>query len=180
MKNYLFEMDDCMRAFLESTGTAPGTYIRGEFYYYMPLFFVEEGIRFNFEFFAVKIRKTTIVLVDKAHGRRIHFSDTDIRNILYFLKSSIPDFHKVLSMRLGHIISKTDLCDITFKLNEKDFVINGIPFLPEYSKILCKNPADIDLNGNDLIGLINLIIEKERTDKDKSKVESTCRYFLGS
>ena len=179
MKNYLFAMDAFKRTFWASKDASLGSYFWNEFYYYVPLSFVADGICFNLKFFAVKIKHTTIVLLDQAHDRRIHFSDYDIRYIIHLLKSSNPDFHNFLSLNLENIINKRDLCDITFKLNEKEFFINGIPFSLDFNDILCKNPADIELNGNDLIGLINLIIEKERIDDDINKVNNTCKYYLG-
>lgn len=172
-------MDDCKRRFIESKAGSPELFIRGEIYFYAPILFVAEGIDFNNVFLAVKVYKTTIVLFNHANGIRVHFSDEDIRAIVQSLKVNNPDFHNYLSLYIENIISKKDLSDITFRLNARDFIIRGIPFERTFSEILCNNPADITLNGNDLIGLINLIIEKERTDKDINKVTNTCKYFLG-
>lgn len=42
----------------------------------------------------------------------------------------------------------------------------------------CENPAGIDLNGNDLIALINLILEKEQIDKDPNKQKKTAEKYI--
>ena len=61
---------------------------------------------------------------------------------------------------------------------KKTFTISGIPFAPEFNVLRCENPADIDLNGNDLIALINLILEKERIDKDPNKQKKTAEKYI--
>ena len=55
----------------------------------------------------------------------------------------------------------------------------GIAFDAKFNDTTCENPADISINGNDFIALINLILEKERTDKDPNKLIRTAKMYIG-
>ncbi len=179
LSNYLAEMDKGIKEFIGSKINTPVLYVRGEIYYYKSIDFIVDKVEFNCFFVAAKIKKTTILLIDKASKARVYLSDYDIRCILNLIKQTNGDFYGYLKDYFEKIIINKDLYNISFKLNEKIFNILGIPFSENYSSMLCRNPADIKLNGNDLIGLLNLIVEKERTDNDKAKVRKTCEYYLG-
>ena len=80
---------------------------------------------------------------------------------------------------LQKMIDRKKLSTLIFSIQNKTFKIKGIAFDAKFNNIICENPADIRINGNDLIALINLILEKERTDKDPNKLVKTSKMYIG-
>lgn len=175
MNNYLSEMDANKVEFINKHKRSLEL-IDKEVYYYEHLKFITD-VKFNCKFYAVKVKKTTIVLVDNITKIKVHLSDNDIRDIIQNLKSEQNDFFKYLELYLKRIISKRIRDKISYEISEKTFEFKGIPFSKCFSDVICQNAADIKMNGNDLIGLLNLIIEKERT-VNFEKVVKTCNLYL--
>lgn len=176
MSNYLTVMDNNKLKYINYE-KAEFSIIDKEFYYYEQLNF-DTSVKFNCDFFAVKVKKTTIVLIDKSTLIKVHLSDKDIQSIIQDINVYDHEFYKYLKKYITKIINNTIDSQITYKMNSWSFTTKGIPFSAKFNDIICQNPADIDMNGNDLIGLLNLIIVKERTDLDSQKVIRTCNYYL--
>ena len=88
------------------------------------------------------------------------------------------DIQELIEIRIS-LKGTWSLKDKVLEEDTKTFNIKGIPFKEAFNDILCENPADIKINGNDLIALINLILEKERADKNPNKLSITARKYIG-
>ncbi len=175
MDNYLTEMDTKKLEFINKPKRSLNL-IDKEVYYYEQLNFVTD-VKFNCEFYAVKVKKTTVVLVDNKTKIKVHFSDDDIHDIIQDLKIEKNEFFKYLELYLKKIISRRIRDKVFYKICGKNFEFKGIPFSKDFNNVICQNAADIKMNGNDLIGLLNLVIVKERT-VNFEKVKKTCNLYL--
>lgn len=175
MDNYLTEMDTKKLKFLNKTKRSLKL-IDKEVYYYERLEFATD-VKFNCRFYAVKVKRTTILLIDNTTKIKVHFSDDDIHDIIQNLKIKQHDFFKYLELYINKITSKKIKNQVSYEISGKNFVFKGIPFAKDFNNVICPNAADIKMNGNDLIGLLNLIIEKERT-ADHKKVVETCNFYM--
>lgn len=175
MNNYLTEMDTKKLEFINRPKRSLKL-IDKEVYYYEHLEFVTD-VKFNCKFYAVKVKKTTIILIDNKTKIKVHLSDYDIRDIIQYLKIEQNDFFKHLELYLIKIMSKKIRNKVSYKISGKKFEFKGIPFSKDFNNVICQNAADIKMNGNDLIGLLNLVIEKERT-VNFEKVMKTCNLYL--
>lgn len=178
MGHYLKEMDRGLKFLLAEHKESDIRYINGEVYFSKQIEFEKNSdIIFCCSFFAVKVYKTTIILQDK-NKIKAYFTDVDMKNILTMLKESHVELYNYLRECSEKIAYKKHINDISFCLNEKKFIINGIPFNSIYNDVFCENPADILLTGNDLIGLLSLIFEKELFDKNPEKVINTYKFYF--
>ena len=175
MDNYLTEMDAKKLEFINKPKRSLKL-IDKEVYYYELLEFVTD-VKFNCKFYAVKVKKTTIILVDNKTKIKVHLSDYDIRDIIQYLKVEQNDFFKHLELYLIKIMSEKIRNKVSYKISGKKFEFKGIPFSKDFNNVICQNVSDIEMNGNDLIGLLNLVIEKERT-VNFEKVMKTCNLYL--
>ena len=179
MDNYLKLMDSLKKKYItrkKHEGIA--TYPFYQFHYYEKVqYIVEKDICFNQNLLAVKLSKTTILFVDPDTGIKVYLSDEDIASMINIMPDN-PLRNHIIS-GLQNIIDKNELPAVTFEIAGTPFNINGISFDPQFNNIICENPADISLNGNDFIALINLILEKEKTDRRTWKLRRTAELYLG-
>ncbi len=180
MGNYLLQMDKDKSEFIKKNNSNEEVYLNKELYFYQPIIFDLDKIKFSNGFYAVKIKKTTIILHDQINNIKVHFSDKDVNFIIKKTKVNQKKFYDYLEKNILNLISNKDLNEIKFTLGKTQFKFWGIAFSEEFNSVQCQNPADIQLNGNDLIGLLNLIAEKERTDTNKEKLKNTFEYYIRS
>lgn len=178
LSNYLTKMDYEMKKLFKFSGYSDTKYVYGQSYLYKEIEFqTNSSIEFGCLFYAVKVYKTTVILQDN-NTIKAYFSDGALKSILSKLKKNNPEFYNYLKVSLGKVANKEFVSDIQFLLDEESYTINGIPFENKYNNVLCDNPADIEMTGNDLIGLLNLIFEKERADRNKTKVIDTYKKYF--
>ena len=179
MANYLQTMDKLKAKFIdEKNSEGEANYPFFQYHYYERVnYTVEEGIQFKQLLLAVKLAKTTILFLDPQTKTKVYLSDFNIAWMIKNLKDDSLRKHIVSSLQ--KVIDKKRLSTLTFTIQDKKFKIKGISFDAKFNDSICENPADIKINGNDFIALINLILEKERTDKDPNKLISTARMYIG-
>ena len=179
MASYLLYMDKLKDNYLKTIPQQDNiSYTYVQFHYYQDVTYVTtEEIVFHQALCAMKLGNTAIVFVDRYKTTKVYFSDKDIRAIVSHIADS--KLKKHITTYLQKIIDCKRLRILSFALGTKTFKIKGIPFKAEFNNVECQNPADIDINGNDLIGLINLILEKERMDKRPNKLANTAKYYMG-
>ncbi len=179
MTRYLDYLDSLKDKYIRAQNAiGQDIYPSTQFYYYEDITYeVEAGIRFCQSLKAVKLAKTAIVLVDLNACKKVYFSDDDIISIIE--TSTNEGLKSHIIMWLKKVVNKKGLFTLTFHIHERTFNLKGIPFDEKFNDVLCDNPADIDMNGNDLIALINLVLEKERTDKTRNKLIKTAKKYLG-
>lgn len=179
MANYLKTMDKLKLTYIETKKQEnKDNYSFTQYHYYSPVnFSAEEGVVFNHQIVAVKLAKTTILLIDPKTEIKVYLSDYDIARMIRDLNNEELKKHIVSSLQ--KVIAGKKLRILTFSIQEKTFKIKGIAFEPKFNDIICKNPADTEINGNDFIALINLILEKERTDTNPKKLVETARLYIG-
>ena len=178
MASYLLYMDMLKDNYLKTISQQDNvSYTYAQFHYYQDIKYVTpEEITFHQSLCAVKLSNTAIVFVDQQKATKVYFTDKDIKVIVSQLSNESLKNH--IYAFLQKAINGKGLSTLTFALESKTFKIKGIPFDSAFNNVVCKNPADIDINGNDLVGLINLILEKERTDKRKDKLANTARFYM--
>ncbi len=178
MEGYLTYLNSLKGKYIETRSSNDiATYVYAQFHYYQGIKYdTTEEILFWKSLYAVKLINTSIVFVDQYKSTRVYFTDRDIRAIVVqisdqSLKDHIIDY-------LNKAIKGKGLSTVRFTLGSKTFKIKGIPFKSEFNSVACENPADIDINGNDIIGLINLVLEKDRADKSPHKLAKTARFYM--
>lgn len=178
MASFLLHMDKLKDQYIKNKSQQENTvYPYAQFYYYQDIKYATVAeISFHQSLCAVKLINTAIVFIDPQKRTKVYFTDKDIRRIISWLDNEA--FKNHIYEFLQKAIDGKELSTLTFTLESKSFKIKGIPFKTEFNDIICANPADIDINGNDLIALINLILEKERTDNDENKLANTARYYM--
>lgn len=178
--NYLTYLDKLKKEYIqEKRLLAPPEllYLPSQFYYYQPLVYcAPDGIIFRQALLATKLKKNAILFFDTTNNTKVYFTDKDISAIIFSIDNRILKDHIVGFLK--KFIEGKKLENISFIIAKKTFTISGIPFASEFNVLRCENPADIDLNGNDLIALINLILEKERIDKDPNKQKKTAEKYI--
>lgn len=179
MDSYLDYLDEQKKQYIEARRQDPSaSYIYAQFYFYQDVRFVtKDTILFCQALQAVKLTLTAIVFVSPDGGSRVYFSDEHIRWIIQSMDDD--SLKRYLVGYLEKIRSRRKLEPVSFQINGKLFTIEGIPFQEEFNHTLCKNPGDIQMNGNDLIALLNLIFEKERIDTTPDKPAATAAKYLG-
>lgn len=179
MAKYLNHLDSLKDKYItaqNSVGLA--TYPFTQFHYYQNIeYVVDSTISFFQALRAVKLVNTAILLIDPETQTKVYFTDDDITSIIAAITDTGLKDHIINGLK--SVIAKKGLDTISFNIDTKAFNIKGIPFKEAFNDILCENPADIKLNGNDLIALINLILEKERADKDPKKLSKTATKYIG-
>ncbi len=178
MTRYLDYMDSLKDNYVKAQNSiGQAVYPSTQFYYYEDISYaVDTRIRFCKSLKAVKLAKTAILLVDSNACKKVYFSDDDIISIIK--TSTNEELKRHIVVWLKKVVHKKGLSSLTFYIREKTFTLKGIPFDEKFNNVLCDNPADIDMNGNDLIALINLVLEKERTDKTRNKLIRTAKKYL--
>ena len=179
MSNYLQTMDKLKSEYIDKkTSEGEASYPFFQYHYYERVnYTVEEGIQFKQLLLAVKLAKTTILFVDPKTKIKVYLSDFNIAWMIKQLKDESLRTHIVSSLQ--KVIGGEKLGTLTFTIQDKKFKTKGISFDAKFNDSICENPADITINGNDFIALINLILEKERTDKDPNKLIRTARMYIG-
>ncbi len=147
-----------------------------QFHFYQDVTYtVDKVIHFRQPLRTVKLVNTAVLFC--AADTKVYFTDNDIAAIIALIDDSVLKEH-IISY-LNKAIAKKGLETVSFLIQAKSFSIKGIPFNEKFNDITCENPADIDMNGNDLIALINLVLEKERADKNPKKLEYTAKKYMG-
>ena len=179
MARYLNHLDSLKEKYIATQNTANSAdYPFTQFHYYQSIaYVVDNSISFCQTLRAVKLVNTAILYVDPETQAKIYFTDDDITSIIAAITDRDLKEHIISGLR--NAIAKKGLDTISFNLAAKAFNIKGIQFKEAFNTILCENPADIRLNGNDLIALINLILEKERADKNPNKLSKTATKYIG-
>jgi hypothetical protein len=179
MLNYLQTMDKLKARYIDEKKREGETaYPFLQFHYYEQVnYAVEEGIQFKQLLVAVKLARTTILFVDPQTKTKVYLSDSDIAWMIKNIKDEALRIHILSSLQKA--IDGKKLSTLTFSIQNKKFRIKGIAFDAKFNDTTCENPADISINGNDFIALINLILEKERTDKDPNKLIRTAKMYIG-
>lgn len=178
MPNYLQTMDALKTKFIESQNSMnTAKYPFMQYHYYEKIeYFVDKEIEFKQLLFAVKLVKTTILFVDPQTQIKVYLSDNDIANMINHL--SDDSLKKHIVSFLQKIIDGKKLRKLEFSIHGKTFRISGIPFDVKYNEIICNNPADTKINGNDFIAMINLVLEKERADTNPNKLKQTAKKYI--
>lgn len=179
MANYLLTMDKLKAKYIDMQKLKnEDSYPFSQYYYYEQVSFTaEEGVQFKQWLFAVKLAKTTILFVDKQTGTKVYLSDFDIANMIKRIGDKALKTHIISSIQ--KVINGKKLDTLVFAIQKKTFKVKGIAFDIRFNDIICENPADININGNDFIALINLILEKERTDTNPNKLTNTAKLYIG-
>lgn len=179
MPNYLQTMDKLKARYIDKKkDEGEANYPFVQYHYYEQVnYAVEEEIQFMQQLVAVKLAKTTILFIDPTTKAKVYLSDFDITRMIKKLKDEALRTHILSSLQ--KVIDRKKLSTLTFTIQDKKFKIKGIAFDAKFNDSICENPADIKINGNDFIALINLILEKERTDKDPNKLINTARMYIG-
>lgn len=179
MPNYLQTMDKLKASYIDKKNSEGGAnYPFTQYHYYEQISYaVAEEIHFEQLLVAVKLAKTTILFIDPTTKIKVYLSDYDIAWMIKKIKDEALRTHIVSSLQ--KMIDRKKLSTLIFSIQNKTFKIKGIAFDAKFNNIICENPADIRINGNDLIALINLILEKERTDKDPNKLVKTSKMYIG-
>lgn len=179
MVRYLNHLDLLKEKYIitqNSVGSA--NYPFTQFYYYQNIEYIaDNAISFSQTLRAVKLVNTAILLIDPETQTKVYFTDDDITSIIATIMDEGLKNHIINGLK--NAIAKKGLDTISFNLDAKTFKIKGISFKEAFNDIFCENPADIKLNGNDLIALINLILEKERADKNPKKLSKTATKYIG-
>lgn len=176
--NYLKYMDNKKEKDVEKYNNSKYTFNKSQYYTYSKIFFSENLLNFKTEFVVVKLSETTILLRDKISGIKIYLSDNDINGILCRLKKDNNIYYNYLELYMNSITDLEKLNKIEYYIEEEKMCLYGIPFLEQTSEYLIVNRANILITENDFIGLLNLIFEKERQDKDKNKLIETVKNYL--
>lgn len=179
MARYLNHIDALKEEYITlQNSTNSATYPSRQYHYYENISYnVDNSIVFVQTLCAVKLVKTSILFIDPNTNAKVYFTDNDIVSIIASIKN--PRLKKHILDGLNKVISKQKLETLFFEIGKKPFKMKGVSFAAEFNEIYCKNPADITMNGNDLIALINLILEKERADKNKKKLSETAKKYIG-
>ena len=146
-------------------------YLSSEYYYYLPIVIQDTRKKYS-EFFAVKNYKTTIIIKEKSTGIKVHYSDNDIVEIIKMINEDNIDLYSYLFNQAKDLLNKTSIKKMSFKLDDKLFMIDGIELSTQFNDIKCRNSADIELYANEFVALFNLIYEKEKTDSNPSKADN--------
>lgn len=179
MAGYLDHLDSLKEKYITAqNSTGFGNFPFAQFHYYQNIdCIVDSTISFSQTLRAVKLVNTAILLIDPKTQTKVYFTDDDITSIIAAITDAGLKDHIISGLKSA--IAKKGLDTISFNIDKKTFNIEGIPFKEAFNDILCENPADIKLNGNDLIALINLILEKERVDKTPKKLSKTATKYIG-
>lgn len=179
MARYLNHLDSLKEKYITAQNSVGHeNYPFAQFHYYQNITcIVDSTISFSQTLRAVKLINTAILLVDPETQTKVYFTDEDITSIIATITDAGLKDHIINGLK--NAIAKKGLDTISFDIGTKTFSIKGIPFNKAFNEIICDNPADIKLNGNDLIALINLILEKERADKNPNKLTKTATKYIG-
>jgi len=178
MSNYLELMDELKDTYIkEHTGQPNVKYSLAQYRYYEAIEYnVPQDVWFEQQLVAAKIIKTTILFWNPETNIKVYLSDEDINTMIKAMPDDDLKAHIISSIQ--KMLDKTQSDTVTFKIRENSYKVKGIVFDSRFNEILCKNPADIRMNGNDLIALINLIIEKERFDRNHKKWMKTAAFYI--
>ena len=179
MARYLNHLDSLKEKYITTQNSVGAAiYPFTQFHYYQNIeYIVDNTVSFAQTLRAVKLINTAILLVDPEAQTKVYFTDEDITTIIAKITDAGLKDHIIDGLK--NAIAKKGLDTISLDIGTKTFNIKGIPFKETFNEILCDNPADIKLNGNDLIALINLILEKERADKNPNKLSKTAAKYIG-
>lgn len=179
MLNYLQAMDKLKKKYIDQQNRkCEANYPFAQYHYYERIVYAtEEGIQFKQHLVAVKLTMTTILFVDPQTKIKVYLSDYDIARMIRSINDAELKSHIVSSLQ--EVIDGKKLNTLSFEIHNKTFRIKGISFDAKFNDIICENPADMIINGNDFIALINLILEKERTDNDTNKLIKTVNNYIG-
>lgn len=179
MARYLDYLDTLKTKFIsEQTAASTSNYPFAQFYYYQDIVYtVDPGVAFMQTLCAVKLINTAVLFVDQETDTKVYFTDNDIASIIASIND--PGLKEHIKSGLKKVIDEKCLASVAFIMGEKTFDLEGIQFKQDFNEICCENPADINMNGNDLIALINCILEKDRADKNPRKVSRTAKKYLG-
>lgn len=146
------------------------------FYFYKNIKVVNK-YKIENDILILKRFKTAILIKCKKSGIKLYLSDFDIINIIVKLINE----HAEEGMNLISEMEKLvwgEGSKITFEIEgeEKKFELNGIDFIDKNIKI--NTYADIDININEFILVMNLILEKERLSGDEAAEGTLGKYIL--
>lgn len=179
MARYLNHLDSLKEKYItEQNSVGSAIYPFTQFHYYQDItYVVDTTISFYQALRAVKLVNTAILFIDPETNAKVYFTDDDITSIIAAIRDPVLKEHIIDGLK--NAIAKKGLENISFRIDKKTLNLKGIPFKEAFNETLCENPADINLNGNDLIALINLILEKERADKNPKKLSITATKYIG-
>lgn len=179
MARYLNHLDSLKEKYIIAQNSVGSAYYPfTQFYYYQDIeYVVDSAISFYQALRTVKLVNTAILFIDPETQAKVYFTDDDIALIITAICDAELKDHIISGLK--NAIAKKGLETISFKIDTKTLNLKGIPFKEAFNGILCDNPADIKLNGNDLIALVNLILEKERADKSPQKLSKTATKYIG-
>lgn len=179
MARYLNHLDSLKEKYITSQNSIDyENYPFTQFHYYQDIaYVVDSTISFYQTLRAVKLINTAILFIDPETRAKVYFTDDDITMIIAAIRDSGLKDHIINGLKSA--IAKKGLETISFEIDAKTFNLKGIPFKEAFNESLCENPADISMNGNDLIALINLILEKERADNNPRKLSETATKYIG-
>lgn len=180
MVKYLNHLDSLKEKYIaEQNAIGSANYQSKQFHYYQDIVYVvDTSISFCQTLRAVKLINTAILFFDPDSNTKVYFTDFDIASIIALIEDYELKEHIIKGLK--NVIAKKGLDTISFKVGTKIFSLKGIPFNATFNESFCINPADICINGNDLIALINLVLEKERADRNPKKRFETAAKYIGS
>lgn len=146
------------------------------FYFYKNIKVIGEYNIEN-EILILKRFRTAILIRCKESGIKLYLSDFDIINIIVNLINDYTQYGMDLISQMEKLVfGEGD--KIIFIVDEEDeeFELNGINFIDKNIKI--NTHADIDININEFILVINLILEKERISGDDVLEGTLGKYIL--
>ncbi|MBX9179685.1 MAG: hypothetical protein ACLT0R_09280 [Paraclostridium sordellii] len=148
------------------------------FYFYKNIKVVGEYNIEN-EILVLKRFRAAILIRCKESGIKLYLSDFDIIDIIVNLINEHTQYGMDLISRMEKLISGEGskiIFMIEDKKEEKEFELNGINFIDENIKI--NTHADIVININEFILVMNLILEKERVSGDEVVEGTLGKYIL--
>lgn len=137
---------------------------------------------FSVKFILRKKTDTSILLTrlfDDNKKLILYFDEFNIIKTLIHLGDNNEKTYKHIYDSFIMNLNDEDLQVTSFKFNDENYEINGIAYIDDFE--IFNTFADVEINSNDFICLLNLIIEKEKLNKSKHEGKSTiCKYMLFS
>lgn len=169
--HYLLYMDEEKKNFIDEN---KDNLVKpfSEYFFYLPIECLDKRIKIESKFVAVKTYKTTILIEveEKELKIKVHFTDDDITNIVNSIHDNYnTEFYEYLKHEIKKLLNNTSDSKISFTLGDTEFNVYGIAFNERFNDLVIENPAGIKLFANEFIFIYDLILEKERIDKDKNK-----------
>ncbi len=167
--NYIRYLDKLKYEKIERLKKLNYKVISRSYHFYQKINF-DKKVRFESNFVALKLSDISILLEN--NGIKIYFSDYDIIKILIDLPLMVREklfesFYEVVNDRGT---------EVKFFINDKHFSISGIKFFS--GNIEIKESNGLNLHINDFIGLLNLIVEKERVSNESEKFKETLNKYI--